>query len=42
MLTLGGILVSLFEPQNAKDLWVAIGPIISAALTWLVGPRRPR
>jgi hypothetical protein len=43
VLTLGGLLAFFYNAQNAKDLWVIIGPIISAALSgfvaFLIGKR---
>ena len=36
LLILGGFSVFIFRPDAAKDVWVIIGPIISAAVTGTV------
>lgn len=43
VLAVGGLLAFLYNSENAKDLWVIIGPIISAVLSgfiaFLIGKR---
>ena len=36
LLVIGGFVVFLFRPELSKDVWVIIGPIISAALSGTV------
>jgi hypothetical protein len=36
ILAIGGICAFFFKPDNAKDIWVIIGPIISAGITGTV------
>ncbi len=37
VLLLGGLYAYITDPTHAKDLWLIIGPIISAAISGLVG-----
>lgn len=37
ILTVGGVVAFLYNSDGAKDLWVIIGPIISAAITGFIG-----
>jgi hypothetical protein len=36
ILSLGGVAAFFVNPQNAKDIWVIIGPIISAGVSGIV------
>ena len=36
ILSVGGLLAFYFKPENSKDIWVIIGPIISATLSGTV------
>jgi len=36
-LALGGIIAFFIKPESSKDLWVIIGPIISAGVSGTVG-----
>lgn len=39
ILALGGITDWLLKPESAKDMWVVIGPIISAGIGFLAGKK---
>lgn len=36
ILSLGGVTAFFVNPENAKDIWVIIGPIISAGVSGIV------
>lgn len=36
ILAIGGVCAFFFKPENAKDIWVIIGPIISAGISGTV------
>ncbi|WP_133406903.1 hypothetical protein [Parashewanella tropica] len=36
ILSLGGLIATFVNPTSAKDIWVIVGPIISAAVTGTV------
>jgi hypothetical protein len=37
ILSMGGVAAFFASPDRAKDIWVIIGPIISAGMTGVVG-----
>ena len=37
ILVLGGLFISYTQPDRTKDVWVIIGPLISAALSGTIG-----
>ena len=37
LLALGGIVYSCLYPDKSKDIWVIVGPIISAGVTGMIG-----
>lgn len=37
MLTAGGLIAYFVNPDKAKDLWLIIGPIISASVSGVTG-----
>jgi hypothetical protein len=37
IVAVGGILVLFLKPENAKDVWIIIGPILSVGISVLLG-----
>ena len=37
LLAFGGIIFSCLYPDKSKDIWVIVGPIISAGITGMIG-----
>ena len=37
LLVLGGIFITVCRPENAKDIWLIFGPIVSGGLIYLAG-----